>query len=96
MDVVNAAGFDEDNPIPSWHGFSVTVPGAAAAWVDCVEQFGGGQLNMQQILQPAIDLAEKGFPVSQMTSRAWEGSKYKIQYEMANSCLRYLVTTCTS
>ena len=78
MDVVNAAGFDEDNPIPSWHGFSVTVPGAAAAWVDCVEQFGGGQLNMQQILQPAIDLAEKGFPVSQMTSRAWEGSKYKI------------------
>jgi len=44
----------------------VTVPGAAAGWVDVVEKFGSGKLNMEQILQPAIELGEQGFPVSEL------------------------------
>jgi gamma-glutamyltranspeptidase/glutathione hydrolase len=46
--------------IPAHSGCSVTVPGAAAGWIDLVERFGSGKLNMQKILQPAIELAEKG------------------------------------
>jgi len=53
-------------PIKSVH--AVTVPGAAAGWVDTVERFGSGKLAMEQILAPAIELAEKGFPVSDIAS----------------------------
>lgn len=53
-------------PINSVH--SVTVPGAAAGWVDTVERFGSGKLSMEQILRPAVELGEKGFPVSELSS----------------------------
>jgi gamma-glutamyltranspeptidase / glutathione hydrolase len=53
-------------PINSVH--SVTVPGAAAGWVDTVERFGSGKLSMEQILGPAIELGEKGFPVGELSS----------------------------
>ncbi|KAI9763678.1 MAG: hypothetical protein M1840_009151 [Geoglossum simile] len=53
-------------PMTSIH--AVTVPGAAAGWMDTVEKFGNGRLSMEQILAPAIELAEKGFPVSELTS----------------------------
>lgn len=39
---------------------SVTVPGAAAAWVDTVEIFGSGKLSVADVLAPAIRLAEEG------------------------------------
>lgn len=53
-------------PMSSVH--SVTVPGAAAGWVDTVGKFGSGKLTMEQILAPAIELGEKGFPVSEQTA----------------------------
>ena len=54
-------------PLSSVH--CVTVPGAAAGWVDTVERFGSGKLTMEQILAPAIELGEKGFPVSEISSK---------------------------
>jgi gamma-glutamyltranspeptidase / glutathione hydrolase len=45
---------------------AVTVPGAAAAWVDTVEKFGSGKLTMEEILEPAIRLGEEGYPVSEL------------------------------
>ena len=54
--------------IPTTSVHAVTVPGAPAGWVDTVERFGSGKLDMGQILAPAIQLGEKGFPVSQTTS----------------------------
>jgi gamma-glutamyltranspeptidase / glutathione hydrolase len=52
-------------PFPSVH--AVTVPGAAAGWVDTVERFGSGKVTLAQILAPAIALGEGGFPVSELT-----------------------------
>lgn len=46
--------------IPSTNLNSVTVPGAAAAWVDAVEAFGSGKLTVADVLAPAIRLAEEG------------------------------------
>lgn len=46
--------------------YAVTVPGAAAGWCDVVDKFGSGKLSMEQILAPAIELGEKGFPVSEL------------------------------
>lgn len=46
--------------LPSDSVHAVTVPGAAAAWVDTVKEFGSGKLDLATILLPAIDLAENG------------------------------------
>lgn len=38
-------GFTKDKKFPPLHGHSVTVPGAAAAWVDTVSSFGSGKVS---------------------------------------------------
>ena len=59
---------DTSSKIPTLSVHSITVPGAAAGWVDTVERFGSGNLSMEQILSPAIKLGEEGFPVSELSS----------------------------
>ncbi|KAG9018661.1 hypothetical protein FRB90_010861 [Tulasnella sp. 427] len=46
--------------IPLTNLNSVTVPGAAAAWFDTVEKIGSGKVSLQDVLEPAIRLAEEG------------------------------------
>ena len=48
---------------------TVTVPGAAAGWVDTVQKFGSGDVSLEQILTPAIELGEEGFPVSELSAK---------------------------
>jgi gamma-glutamyltranspeptidase / glutathione hydrolase len=55
-------------PLTSVH--AATIPGAAAGWCDTVEKFGSGKLSLQEILAPAIRIAEDGFPVSEITAAA--------------------------
>lgn len=62
------AGPNDVGGIPMNSVLAVTTPGAAAGWVDTVEKFGSGNVSLQQVLQPAIDLAEEGFPVSELAS----------------------------
>ncbi|CEP16017.1 hypothetical protein [Parasitella parasitica] len=57
--------------LPTDIAHAVTVPGAAAAWVDTVEKFGSGKLDLNTILTPAIELAENGFPVSHISANSW-------------------------
>jgi len=56
--------------IPPLSIHSITVPGAAEGWVDTIEKF--GTMEMADILGPAIELAEGGFPVAPMTARGWQ------------------------
>ena len=58
----------EHGEIPMRSAYSVTVPGAAAGWVDTLEKFGSGKVNMEQVLKPAIELGEEGFPVSEIAA----------------------------
>lgn len=53
-------------PMDSVH--AATVPGAAAGWVDCVERFGSGKVSLEDVLTPAIELAENGFAVSELSA----------------------------
>ncbi|KAL4938130.1 hypothetical protein BDV06DRAFT_232080 [Aspergillus oleicola] len=69
------AGPDEKGGVPMHSVLAVTVPGAAAGWVDTVEKFGSGRLSLEQILKPAIELAEGGFPVSELASYFWHESE---------------------
>ncbi|KAH8678496.1 gamma-glutamyltranspeptidase [Xylariales sp. PMI_506] len=57
--------------IPRTSVHSVTIPGAAAAWVDVVEQFGSGKVSLEQVLEPSINLAEAGFPISEISANLW-------------------------
>ncbi|EHK98483.1 putative gamma-glutamyltransferase ywrD [Glarea lozoyensis 74030] len=69
-------------PLRSVH--AVTVPGAAAGWVDTVERFGSGKVTMEQILTPAIELAERGFPVSELSSTMWRSSEAELKQASPN------------
>ncbi|CAG8453788.1 11877_t:CDS:10 [Diversispora eburnea] len=69
--VHNTLGINQNN-IPFNNINAATVPGAAAAWVDTINNFGSGKLNLSEILQPAIDLAENGFPVSEISAWMWK------------------------
>ncbi|KAH0624068.1 hypothetical protein JD844_007398 [Phrynosoma platyrhinos] len=72
-------GFSEANPPPVQHAYNVTVPGAAAGWYDAIALYGSQKLSMRQILQPAIEMAEKGFPVSEVTSYHWKSGAHTLQ-----------------
>ncbi|KAK0720670.1 nucleophile aminohydrolase [Lasiosphaeris hirsuta] len=63
---------------------AVTVPGAAAGWIDTVERFGSGNLTLEQILGPAIELGERGFPVSELTAYFWQRSEKNIRNASPN------------
>ncbi len=52
---------------------SVTVPGAVAAWVDLSERFGA--LPFEALFEPAVDYAERGFPVSPIVSGRWAAAE---------------------
>ncbi|KAG6019336.1 hypothetical protein E4U41_003280 [Claviceps citrina] len=69
-------------PLDSAH--AVTVPGAPAGWVDAVERFGSGRVDMRRILAPAIELGEKGFPVSEGVARAWAAAEACIRAASPN------------
>jgi gamma-glutamyltranspeptidase / glutathione hydrolase len=56
--------------LPPYHPYTVTVPGACAGWCDLIDRH--GSLPMKQILAPAIDLAERGFPVAPLTAHFWQ------------------------
>jgi len=58
----------EGGAIPMSSVHAVTVPGAAAGWADTVDRFGSGKLTLDQVLAPAAELGEKGFPVSELTA----------------------------
>lgn len=58
----------ENGQIPMTSVHAVTVPGAAAGWVDTVERFGSGKVSLDDVLAPAIDLAENGYPISELSA----------------------------
>ena len=68
LDILNDLGIKDNLPPLSVH--TITVPGAAAGWVDTVEKF--GVLSLKEILDPAITHAEKGFPVAPITAKSWQ------------------------
>ena len=58
--------------IPDQSPFSVTVPGTVSGWEALLDRYGA--MDMPDALQPAIDYAEHGFPVSEVISDHWRAS----------------------
>ena len=56
---------------------SVTVPGAISGWAMLLERFGSRALG--DLLQPAIRIAEDGFPVSPIIADDWRAQVNKLR-----------------
>ncbi|KAB8236130.1 gamma-glutamyltransferase family protein [Aspergillus alliaceus] len=78
-------GPNDTGTIPMKSVLAVTTPGAAAGWVDTVENFGSGRLSLEQILLPAIELGEKGFPVSELSSFFWREGEDLVRQASPNA-----------
>lgn len=58
--------------IPSQGPLPVSVPGCVDGWYTLHGRF--GHLPMTELLQPAIDYASEGFPVSEVIAYSWQRS----------------------
>ncbi len=60
------------NTIPPYGMLPISVPGTVDGWFELHNKF--GSLPMKQILAPAIQYANDGFPVSELISHYWKMS----------------------
>ena len=56
--------------MPVYGILPVTVPGAAWGWQEVLKRF--GKLTFKQVLEPAVQYAENGFPVSERIANEWQ------------------------
>lgn len=62
--------------IPSRGMLPISVPGTVDGWYELHEKF--GRMPMTEVLAPAIDYAEKGFPLTELIAYYW---KFAYLYE---------------
>ena len=74
IDALNQAGHRE---MPRFGPIPVNVPGAPGAWAALAERF--GRLPLTEVLRPAIEYAEEGYPLSPVLARAWNGAYNRYQ-----------------
>jgi len=71
----NGAPVDFDTAVAS--GAAVGVPGTVRGWHEALERY--GTMNFKQVLAPAIDVATKGFTVSEIFSHLTQENERKFQ-----------------
>jgi gamma-glutamyltranspeptidase/glutathione hydrolase len=70
--------YGADAKTPPKRGFdSVTVPGAVASWVAMSERF--GKLPFEDLLQPAIEIAERGYLLPVVVQQKWAAATPELQ-----------------
>jgi gamma-glutamyltranspeptidase/glutathione hydrolase len=69
-DTILALGMDD---VPYRGARAVTVPGALSGWARLLEEY--GTLTLARALEPAIVVAEGGFPVSPIIAGQWQGTQ---------------------
>ncbi|MCI0485563.1 MAG: gamma-glutamyltransferase [Blastocatellia bacterium] len=55
---------------------AITVPGALDGWVSLMEKF--GSMKLSDVLAPAIEYAENGFPVSEIIANQWQSEERRL------------------
>lgn len=88
-------GFDK---IPPYGVEPINVPGAVGAWMEIHKKF--GKLPIKTVMEPSINYAENGYPVSPNMSRLWEEAdgfytKYKDRPEAGLIPLSLMVIGCS-
>jgi gamma-glutamyltranspeptidase/glutathione hydrolase len=71
--------YGADAKTPPKRGFdAVTVPGAVASWVALSERF--GKLPVADLLEPAIDIAERGYLLPIVVQQKWAAATPELQH----------------
>ena len=65
----NPANFGPGSGMPSGGIMTVTVPGSLWGWQEALTRF--GTKTFKDVLQPAIDYADQGFPVTEEIADLW-------------------------
>ncbi|XP_062251367.1 glutathione hydrolase-like YwrD proenzyme [Platichthys flesus] len=71
LEILEGRGHTAEAPPSPFDALNVTVPGAPACWCDTVQLFGSQKLSLQEVLSGAVELAEVGFPVAEVTAHQW-------------------------
>jgi len=74
--------------MPEFGMESITVPGAFDGWVTLLEKY--GTMKLADVLAPAIDTAENGFPVMEKTAEDWNSEVTKLKKTPA-AATNYLI-----
>ncbi|RBW68838.1 gamma-glutamyltransferase [Bacillus taeanensis] len=72
----------EINEMPKHGWVPVTVPGAPAAWTALSKRF--GKLPFKEVLKPAIQYAEEGYPISPTLGRFWQKAYNQFQSSLTD------------
>lgn len=62
--------------IPTFGAMTWSVPGCVQGWQDLHDKY--GKLPLKQVLAPAIQLAEEGFPVAPVIAGYWKGAESRL------------------
>lgn len=72
--------YGDDAQTPPKRGMdSVTVPGAVASWVALSERF--GKLPFEDVLQPAIEIAERGYLLPVVVQQKWAAATPELHHQ---------------
>ena len=86
---MNSSGYSSNNitidqvkqrgyaSMPAFGVIPITIPGTPKGWATLIEKF--GNLSLEQVLQPAIQLAREGFAISDHVGDYFENSIKKYQ-----------------
>jgi len=66
--------------IPDKGPLSVSVPGAVGGWFALHREY--GRLAMRRLLQPAVEFARDGFPLSDVIATEWEAESRRLSEEV--------------
>lgn len=77
---------DEDTPrdelpMPRYGPHAVTVPGTARGWELTIDEL--GRLSLADVLEPAVEYATSGYPVSEIIADAWQAAEWLFDDEYA-------------
>ncbi|MFC4410566.1 gamma-glutamyltransferase family protein [Chungangia koreensis] len=76
---VRERGYDK---MPVHGVIPVTVPGVPAAWAELSEKF--GKLPLKDVLEPAIQYAEEGYPLTPILGKYWKLAYKKFKTSFTN------------
>ncbi len=75
IETVKEKGHEE---MPKFGWMPVTVPGIPGTWSSLSQKF--GELPFEEVLRPAVQYAEEGYPISPILGKYWHGA-YKTYKE---------------
>lgn len=88
IEAVKERGYEQ---IPKYGWIPVTVPGAPAAWAALSERF--GKLPLTEVLRPAIQYAEQGYPISPTLGKNWGDAFELFKVELQDESFAHWFST---